>query len=127
MRARKGHARRRARKRLFAEMKGNFGARRHLIKMAFETLVRARQFAFVHRRLKKRDFRSLWITRVTAACEQRGLRYSQFIHGLKLAKIELNRKSLSEIAIRAPHVFEEVVTLVRQALAAKYPATAASA
>jgi large subunit ribosomal protein L20 len=111
MRARKGSARKKARKRLFKELKGNFGARSHLIKMGFETLVRARQFAYEHRRHKKRDFRALWVTRVAAAAEQRGMSYSRFIYGLKLAKIELDRKSMSELAIHAPHVFDELVKL----------------
>jgi large subunit ribosomal protein L20 len=113
MRARKGHARRRARKRLLKEVKGNFGARGKLVKMASETLVRARAFAFRDRRAKKRSFRALWIVRVTAACRARGIRYSQFIRGLSVAKVELNRKSLSELAIHSPHVFDELVELAR--------------
>ena len=73
MRARKGHARRKARKRLLGEVKGNFGARGKLVKMASETLLRARAFAFRDRRAKKRSFRALWIVRVTAACRARGI------------------------------------------------------
>jgi large subunit ribosomal protein L20 len=84
--------------------------------MATETLFRARAFAFHHRRAKKRDFRSLWIIRVTAACEQRGIRYSQFINGLLKANVSLNRKSLSEIAIHSPHVFDQLVEVARGAL-----------
>ncbi|MBS0261198.1 MAG: 50S ribosomal protein L20 [Planctomycetes bacterium] len=117
MRTRKGHARRRARKRLFQEVKGNYGARGKLVKMATETLFRARAFAFRDRRFKKREFRSLWITRVTAACEARGIRYSQFIHGLALAQVSLNRKSLSELAIHSPHVFDELVKIAQEAAA----------
>ncbi len=115
MRARKGHARRRARKRLLHEVKGNWGARSKLVKMATETLFRARAFAFRDRRHKKRDFRALWIVRVTAACKARGIRYSQFIHGLAEAKIALNRKSLSELAIHSPHVFDELVKIAQAA------------
>ena len=117
MRARKGHARRRARKRLFREVKGNYGARGKLVKMATETLFRARAFAFRDRRAKKREYRALWITRVTAACRERGIRYSQFIHGLALAKVELNRKSLSELAIHSPHLFDELVNIAKSAQA----------
>ena len=117
MRARKGHARRRARKRLLKEVKGNFGSRGKLVKMATETMFRARAFAFRDRRAKKRNFRSLWIVRVTAACRARGIRYSQFIHGLALAKIALNRKSLSELAIHSPHVFDELVKIAQSASA----------
>lgn len=120
MRTRKGHARRRARKRLFREVKGNFGARGKLVKMATETLFRARAFAFRDRRAKKREYRALWITRVTAACRARGIRYSQFIHGLAAANVALNRKSLSELAIHSPHVFDELVAIAR----AEVPATA---
>jgi large subunit ribosomal protein L20 len=115
MRARKGHARRRARKRLFREVKGNWGARSKLVKMATETLFRARAFAFRDRRNKKREFRSLWIVRVTAACRARGIRYSQFIHGLAEAKVALNRKSLSELAIHSPHLFDELVKIAQTA------------
>lgn len=118
MRARKGHARRRARKRLLKDVKGNWGARGKLVKMATETLFRARAFAFRDRRTKKRNYRALWITRVTAACRARGLRYSTFIHGLTLAKIELNRKSLSELAIFSPHVFDELVKIAQAEVAA---------
>jgi len=118
MRVRKGHARRRARKRLFKEVKGNFGARGHLVKMATETLFRARQFAFRDRRAKKREYRALWITRITAACRARGMRYSMFIHGLLEAKIALNRKSLSELAIHDPAVFDELVKIAREHAAA---------
>lgn len=113
MRARKGHARRRARKRLLKEVKGNFGSRGKLVKMASETLLRARAFAFRDRRAKKRSFRAMWIVRVTAACRARGIRYSQFIHGLTVANVALNRKSLSELAIHSPHMFDDLVELAR--------------
>ena len=113
MRARKGHARRTARKRLFKEVKGNFGSRGKLVKMASETLLRARAFAFRDRRAKKRSFRALWIIRVTAACRARGIRYSQFIHGLTVANVALNRKSLSELAIHSPHMFDELVEIAQ--------------
>lgn len=122
MRARKTTARRRARRRLFQEVKGNWGKRGKLVKMATETLFRARAFAFRDRRAKKRLFRALWITRLTAACRARGLRYSQFIHGLLLAKVALNRKSLSELAIHSPALFDQLVEIARENL----PATASA-
>lgn len=122
MRVRKTSARRLARRRLFREVKGNYGARGKLVKMATETLLRARAFAFRDRHDKKRSFRALWITRLTAACRARGMRYSQFIHGLALAKVELNRKSLSELAIHSPHVFDELVKLAQ----AQLPASASA-
>lgn len=122
MRVRKGSARRQAKKRLLKEVKGNWGARGKLIKMATETMLRARAFAYRDRRTKKRNFRALWITRVTAACRARGISYSVFIHGLILAKVELNRKSLSELAIFSPHVFDELVALAKSQVAAAAPA-----
>jgi len=114
MRARKTSARRRARRRLFREVKGNYGNRGKLVKMATETLLRARAFAFRDRHNKKREYRALWITRVTAACRARGIRYSEFIHGLLLANVGLNRKSLSELAIHSPHVFDDLVKLAAE-------------
>src|SRR5258708_1535869 len=115
MRARKGCARRRARKRLLKEVKGNYGARGKLVKMATETLYRARAFAFRDRRAKKRSYRALWIVRGTAACRARGIRYSQFIDGLAAANVTLNRKSLSELAIHSPHLFDELVKIAQAA------------
>jgi len=76
---------------------------------AKETVIRAGDYARAGRRLRKRDFRSLWVTRLSAACLGRGIRYSQLIHGLKAANILLNRKMLSELAIHDPLAFEAVV------------------
>jgi large subunit ribosomal protein L20 len=117
MRVKSGVARRRSKKRLFKEARGNRGGRSKLLRSVKETLVRARAFAYRDRRNRKREFRSLWIIRVTAACRERGLRYSEFIHGLNLAGIELNRKMLSEIAIHNPVVFDELVEVARGAIA----------
>ena len=108
MRVTYGKARRRSKKRLFREARGNFGGRSKLLRSVKETIIRSRAFAFRDRRVRKRVFRRLWITRLTAACRERGLSYSQFIHGLKLANIDLNRKTLSELAILSPAVFDEV-------------------
>jgi large subunit ribosomal protein L20 len=115
MRVRLGKARRRSKNRLFKEARGNVGARSKLLRTVKETLVRARAFATRDRRTKKREFRALWITRLTAACRERGLSYSEFIHGLTLANIGLNRKSLSELAISDPAIFDEIVAAVRTA------------
>src|SRR5947209_16332914 len=134
MRAKKGFARTRAKKRLFKKVEGFVGGRRKLLKSAKETLLRAGVFAFRDRRAKKRDFRRLFITRLSAAAEMRGLRYSQLIHGLRLAEIGLDRKSLSELAIHDPEVFDSIVARVREALerhdaevAARHPAKARTA
>ena len=113
MRAKKGSARNRAKKRLFQKVEGFVGGRRRLLRSAKETLLRAGMFAFRDRRAKKRDFRRLFITRLTAAAEMRGLRYSRLIHGLRLAKIELDRKSLSELAIFDAETFDAIVDKAR--------------
>jgi len=116
MRTRKGSARRRAKKRVLKAAKGFVGGRRRLFKSAKETLIRAGAFAYRDRRTKKRDFRRLWITRISAAAEMRGLRYSRFINGLKRAGIELDRKSLSELAIHDPETFDAITDRARAAL-----------
>jgi large subunit ribosomal protein L20 len=118
MRAKKGAARNKAKKRLFRKVEGFVGGRRRLLRTAKETLLRAGMFAFRDRRAKKRDFRKLFIIRVTAAAEMRGLRYSRLIHGLKLANIKLDRKSLSELAIHDPETFDAVVAKAREQLEA---------
>ena len=78
-------------------------------------MVRSRAYAYRDRRTKKRVFRRLWITRLNAACRQRGVRYSEFIHQLQSAGIELDRKTLSEIAISDPQVFDEIVAAAASA------------
>jgi large subunit ribosomal protein L20 len=124
MRAKKGAARNRAKKRLFKKVEGFVGGRRRLLRTAKETLLRAGVFAFRDRRAKKRDFRKLFIIRVTAAAEMRGLRYSRLIHGLKLANIKLDRKSLSELAIHDPETFDAIVAKAREQLEAHDKAVA---
>jgi large subunit ribosomal protein L20 len=116
MRARKGAARNKAKKRLFRKVEGFVGGRRRLLRTAKETLLRAGMFAFRDRRAKKRSFRRLFITRLTAAAEMRGLKYSRLIHGLRLARIGLDRKSLSELAIHDPETFDAIVARVRTEL-----------
>ena len=115
MRVTYGKARRRSKKRLFKEARGNVGGRSKLLRTVKETIIRSRAYAFRDRRVRKRMFRRLWITRLTAACRERGISYSQFIHGLGLANIELNRKTLSELAILNPAIFDEVVAQVKEA------------
>ena len=118
MRTRKGAARRQSNKRLLKRASGYVGGRRKLLRTAKETLVRAGVFAFRDRRAKKREFRKLWIVRISAACQQHGIRYSQFINGLHKANIGLDRKQLSEMAINDPAGFQVVVEQVKTALAA---------
>jgi len=116
MRVSYGKASRKSKKRWFQAAKGNYSGRHRLLRTVKESVVRARAYATRDRRTRKRDFRRLWIIRLSAACVERGLRYSTFIHGLKLANIELNRKSLSELAIASPEVFDEIVAVVKQSV-----------
>lgn len=117
MRTRKGAARTQAKRRLFKRAKGYVGGRRRLTRTVKEHLIRAGVYAYRDRRVRRRDFRALWITRLSAAVRERGLRYSEFIFGLKKAGIELDRKSLSEMAIADPPGFDAVFAQVKQALA----------
>lgn len=112
----KGAARRQAKKRIFRAVKGHRGSAGRLLRLAKEAAIRADVNARVGRKLKKRDFRSLWIVRINAACSQRGIRYSEFINGCKKAGIELNRKMLSEIAIADAAGFDHIVETARAAL-----------
>ncbi|TWT89447.1 50S ribosomal protein L20 [Stieleria varia] len=118
MRAPKGAARRQSKKRLFKRAKGFRGGRGKLTRTVKETLARSGAYAFRDRRVKKRDFRRLWIIRINAATRAHGLRYSEFINGLKKAGIELDRKTLSEMAIHDEAGFTAVVEKVKEALAA---------
>lgn len=106
----------RRRKRIRQWTKGFRLSRRNLYRQAICTLIRARAFAYRDRRTRKRQFRRLWIVRINAACRMRGLRYSIFIAGLQRAMIELDRKSLSEIAIHDPDMFDKLVEIARQHL-----------
>lgn len=118
MRTRKGAARRQAKRRLFQRASGYVGGRRRLYRTAKENLVRAGVFAYRDRRRRRRDFRRLWITRISAAVQMHNMRYSEFIHGLHKANIELDRKQLSEMAIADPAAFQSIVEKVRAALSA---------
>jgi large subunit ribosomal protein L20 len=117
MRTTTGVARKRKNNRLFKRAKGYTGGRRRLLRSVKETLVRAETFAFRDRRARKREFRKLWIIRINAACRERGIRYSEFINGLNKAKIELDRKSLSELAIHDPAAFDAIVAKAKAAVA----------
>ena len=118
MRTVKGAARTQAKKRLFKKTKGYWGGRGNLVRSAKETLIRAGVYAYRDRKARKREFRKLWIIRINAAVRARGLRYSEFINGLHRAQIELDRKTLSEMAIHDPAGFDAVVAQAKSALAA---------
>jgi large subunit ribosomal protein L20 len=117
MRTTLGVARRRKKNRLFQKAKGYTGGRGRLYRSVKETVVRAEAFAFRDRRVRKREFRKLWIIRINAAVRERGMRYSEFINGLLRANIELDRKSLSDIAITDPAAFDAIVAKAKAALA----------
>lgn len=107
-------ATRRRRKKWLRRAKGFFGGRRRLYRTARETVQRALRFATAHRRLKKRQFRRLWTIRINAACRQEGISYSQFMAGLKRAKIALDRKALAELAVRDGAAFKKLVALAKK-------------
>ena len=108
-RVRKGAARRRKHKRVLKAARGYYGANSRRYRLALQKVWRAGVRATRDRKTRKREFRALWITRISAACKQRGFRYSQFIHAMWDADIALNRKMLSEIAIADPAGFDAVV------------------
>lgn len=118
-RVKRGSKRRNRRKKFLSLTKGQFQRRSKLYRYAKEASERSLKFAYIGRRLKKRDFRSLWIIRIGAAARQHGMTYSKFMHGLSLAEIELNRKMLAEMAAQDPDAFAKIAAVVREKLAAK--------
>ena len=97
------------RKKVLKLAKGYWGAKSKHLKMAKQAVMKSGNYAYIGRRQKKRDFRKLWITRISAACRMNGINYSSFMNGLKKAGISLNRKMLSEIAIADPEGFSKLV------------------
>ena len=118
MRVRKGAARTRAHKKVLKAARGYRGGRSKLYRTAKEAVTRGLTFAYRDRRQRKRLYRSLWITRIRAAVEERGMMYSRFINGLKKANIDMNRKVLSELAIHDSAAFDALCDQAKQALAA---------
>jgi len=114
-RATNGPARNKSRKRILRAARGYYGSRSSHRKLAKQQIYRSGVFAYVDRRNLKRDMRSLWITRITAACKMRGTRYSAFVNGLKNAGVLLNRKMLSQIAIEEPAAFDRLVEIAAKA------------
>jgi large subunit ribosomal protein L20 len=107
-RVRKGAARAQARKKILRKARGYYGTNSRHKYRAENAVIRAGVYAYRDRRRVKRDFRRLWITRITAACHMRGTRYSLFVNGLRMAGIVLNRKMLSQIAIEDPKLFDSI-------------------
>jgi large subunit ribosomal protein L20 len=115
-RAKRGNKRLERRKKILKLAKGYRGTKSKLYRSAKESVERGLNFAYTGRKLKKRDFRSLWIVRIGAAARINGLNYSQFMHGLKVAGIELDRKVLADLAVHQPETFAQVVAQAKDAL-----------
>ena len=107
---------RKRRNKVLKSAKGYWGAKSKHFKMAKQAVMKSGNYAFIGRKQKKRDFRSLWITRISAAAKQNGMNYSTFMHGLKAAGIDLNRKMLSELAVSDKAAFASLVERAKAAL-----------
>ena len=106
---------RKRRNKVMKMAKGYWGSRSKHFRVANEAVMKSLVYAYTGRKLKKRDFRSLWITRISAACKANGMNYSTFMHGLKVAGIEINRKMLAEMAISNPAAFTQLVVIAKKA------------
>ena len=115
-RAKRGNKRLEKRKKILALAKGYRGTKSKLYRSAKESVERALNFAYTGRKLKKRDFRKLWIVRINAACRLNDMKYSQLIHGMSLAGIELDRKSLADLAVKQPETFAVIAGQARDAI-----------
>jgi large subunit ribosomal protein L20 len=123
-RAKRGNKRKENRKKVLKLAKGYRGTKSKLYRSATESVERALNFAYTGRKLKKRDFRSLWIVRIGAGARINGLNYSQFMHGLTLAGIELDRKVLADLAANSPEAFAELAGQAKNAIDSKQQAAA---
>jgi large subunit ribosomal protein L20 len=119
VRVKTGTVRKRKHNKILKQAKGYWMSRSKQYKKAHEAVLHAGQYAFAGRRLKKRDLRSLWITRINAALREKGLTYSKFIDMLKKQKIELDRKILAQIAFEYPSVFEKIIEKVQSSTKSK--------
>ena len=111
-------ARKKRKKKVLNEARGYWGRKHSSYRLANEQLMRSGNYAFRDRRVRKRDFRRLWIVRINAAARQEGMSYSELMHGLKLAGVEVNRKMLADVAVRDPEAFRRFTALAREAAAA---------
>ena len=110
-----GSVTRQRRRKVLRRAKGYFGSKHLLFKTAKEQVLRSLRYSYISRRLIKRDFRKLWIKRINAACRLNDISYSKFMNGLKLAKVDINRKMLSELAINDPEAFKALVEVNKKA------------
>lgn len=113
MRVKRGLVSRRKHNKLFKQVKGFTGTKNNLTRDAKEALLHAGRYAYHGRKLRKRDNRALWITRISEATKKEGLSYSRFINGLKKAKIELDRKILADLVVEDPKVFSKIISKVK--------------
>ena len=116
-RVKSGYTRRRRHKAILKAVKGHRGARRTRYKVAKESLLHALSYATAHRKLRKRDMRSLWIIRINAAARMNGLTYSRMMRGLKLAGVEVDRKILADLSVREPAAFTSLAETAQEATA----------
>ena len=116
-RVKRGVAKHRRHIKVLSLTKGHRGVRHRLYRRAKESLVKALAYTYAHRRERKRDFRRLWIIRIGAAARQSGLSYNTFVHGLKLANVEIDRKILAELAVRDPEAFAQLASKAHEGLA----------
>ena len=110
-------ARNKRKKKIFKAAKGYFGGRKNLYRVAKDAVEKGWEHAYRDRKKKKRNFRSLWITRINAAAREHDISYSRFMNGLSLSGVELDRKALAELAIRHPEAFAELVARAKEGLA----------
>ena len=120
-RVKSGVQTRKRRKKILKQAKGYFGSKRTLYRTANEQVMRSLNYAYISRRLRKRDFRKLWIQRINAACKLNGYKYSHLIHGLSLANVEINRKMLADMAVNDMAGFQELIEISKEAIANKQP------
>ena len=113
-RIKRGVSTRKRHKKIMKLAKGYHGSRSKTFRVANQAVMRAWQYAYAHRRLRKRDFRKLWIARINAACRQNDMSYSTFIHGLKVAGVDINRKMLADLAINDEKAFADLVQLAKE-------------
>lgn len=116
-RIKRGVTSHRRHKKILKLAKGYRGSKSKLFRVANEQVMKSGQYAYIHRRLKKRDFRRLWIARINAAARNNGISYSKLVHGLKVAGVDINRKMLSELAIADPQGFTALTELAKQSIA----------
>jgi len=112
-RVKRGVTARRRHKKILKRAKGYRGARSKIFRVANQAVMRALMFSYAHRKLRKRDFRKLWIARINAAARQNGLSYNRFINGLKKAGVEINRKMLADLAVNDTQAFSDLVEIAK--------------